>query len=72
MVHLKEILSMNSQRYDSTLHDRRNTNKKYEEIENVINALCHPNTVRSACDLYLQQIQETTAKNCDKEKKKPK
>lgn len=52
----QEIIARNSQRFDRSLQDTNNAH--YQDIENVINALCHPKTVRSACDLYLQQIRD--------------
>lgn len=55
----REIIARNSKRFDRSLHDKRTIH--FEDIENVINALCHPTTVRSACDLYLQQIRDCNA-----------
>lgn len=52
----KEILLQKSLRYDSTLDERKISGMKFNEVENVINAVCHPNTVDNACQLYLQQI----------------
>lgn len=56
----QETISHKSQRYDSSMHDK--SAAYYQDIQNVINALCHPQTVRSACDLYLQQIRDANEK----------
>lgn len=56
----REIIAANCQRFDSSRHDK--SIAQYQDIENVINALCHPKTVRSACDLYLQQIRDHNVK----------
>lgn len=56
----QQIILHNSLRFDSSLHDKDNT--YHQDVENVINALCHPKTVRSACDLYLQQIRDCNDK----------
>lgn len=53
----RQILLQKSIRYDSTLDERKVSGMRFKEVENVINAVCHPKTVESACDLYLQQIQ---------------
>lgn len=53
----KELLEINSQRYDCSLDGRKIDGQQFHEIENIINALCHPRTVKSACKLYLEQIQ---------------
>lgn len=52
----QQILQHKSQRYDSTLNKRKASMIRFKEVENVINAVCHPKTVDSACELYLQQI----------------
>lgn len=56
----QQIILHNSQRFDCSAHDRSTI--RYQDVENVINALCHPRTVRSACDLYLQQIRDSDEK----------
>lgn len=57
-----EILRSNGRRFNEALRKRSNVDGCHLEIENVINALCHPKTVRSACDLYLNEIQECNRK----------
>lgn len=52
-----EILSTNSLRYDGEFEKRKTDGQQFHEIESIINALCHPKTVKSACELYLEQIQ---------------
>lgn len=56
----QQIILHNSQRFDRLAHDKYIC--RYQDVEYVINALCHPKTVRSACDLYLQQIRESNQK----------
>lgn len=51
----KEILIKNSKRYRE-LPERQPTQQCFHDIENVINAVCHPKTIENACLLYLQQI----------------
>lgn len=52
----RQILLQNSVRHDHCLDDRKLNGMQFQEVENVINAVCHPKTVDSACQLYLQQI----------------
>lgn len=52
----KQILIQNSIRYEHAMNDQKSISQKFQEIEHVINAVCHPKTVDSACQLYLQQI----------------
>lgn len=60
----RQILLKNSQRHDNLFVDRKKNGLTFQEIENVINAVCHPKTVDSACKLYLEQIQnENTRTN---------
>lgn len=56
----QQIISHNSHRFDDSVHDK--CNAYHRDIEKIINALCHPKTIRSACDLYLQQIRECNDK----------
>lgn len=56
----QQIILYNSKRFDSLVHEKNIS--RYQDVENVINALCHPKTVRSACDLYLQQIRDSSQK----------
>lgn len=65
----RQILIQNSNRYDATLDDRKLFGVKFQEVENVINALCHPKTVDSACQLYLQQIRNEINKTNSSTKK---
>lgn len=58
----RQILLQNSNRYDSSLNERKMSGIRFKEIEHVINAVCHPKTVNSACQLYLQQIQNEISK----------
>lgn len=58
----RQILIQNSNRYDNAMNDRKSISQKFQEIENVINAVCHPKTVDSACQLYLQQIRNEISK----------
>lgn len=59
----RQILIQNSGRHDRSLNERKISGTQFREIENVINAVCHPKTVDSACQLYLQQIQNEINKN---------
>lgn len=59
----RQILIQNSGRHDRSLNERKSNGIQFREIENVINAVCHPKTVNSACQLYLQQIQSENNKN---------
>lgn len=52
----KQILQQKSLRYDSSLDERKTKMHRFREVENVINAVCHPKTVENACELYLNQI----------------
>lgn len=56
----QQIIFHNSKRFDSLAHEKNIS--RYQDVVNVINALCHPKTVRSACDLYLQQIRDSGQK----------
>lgn len=58
----RQILLQNSHRQDNTFNDRKKSAIQFQEVENVINAVCHPKTVDSACKLYLEQIQNETSK----------
>lgn len=60
MDRFQQIILHNSLRFDSSLHDKDNAH--HQNVGNVINALCHPKTVRNACDLYLQQIRDCNDK----------
>lgn len=51
-----ELMLNNSLRHDNGKNKRNNVNSHLEEIENVINAICHPATVFSACQMYIQQV----------------
>lgn len=59
----RQILLRNSVRYEHTLDGRKANGMRFQEVENVINAVCHPKTVDSACQLYLQQIRNEINKN---------
>lgn len=59
----RQILLQNSVRHDHSLDERKTNARRFKEIENVINAVCHPKTVDSACLLYLQQIRNEISKN---------
>lgn len=61
----KEIMAIKSTRYDSTMDVRKISGMQFKEVENVINAVCHPKTVDSACQLYLQQIRNEISKQND-------
>lgn len=58
----RQILLQNSYRHDNLFNERKKSAMKFQEIENVINAVCHPKTVDSACKLYLEQIQNEMSK----------
>lgn len=59
----RQILLQNSARNDHSLDERKINGMRFQEVENVINAVCHPNTVDNACQLYLQQIRNEINKN---------
>lgn len=59
----RQIMLQNSARHDHSLDERKINGMRFQEVENVINAVCHPNTVDSACQLYLQQIRNEINKN---------
>lgn len=52
----RQILLQNSIRFDHSFDSRKHNGIKFKEVENVINAVCHPKTVRHACELYVQQV----------------
>lgn len=51
-----EILLTNSLRYDIAMEDRKSIDPHFIDVENVINAICHPATVGNACQIYIQQV----------------
>lgn len=55
-----EMIVRNAKRFDKSLPNEKDA--YYHDVENVINALCHPRTVRGACELYLQQIRDCNSK----------
>lgn len=57
----QQILAKNRQRHSRDCDERRSLQAKFHDIENVINAVCHPDTVKSACLLYIQQIKSEMA-----------
>lgn len=59
----RQILIQNSIRHDHSFDERKINAVQFQEIENVINAVCHPKTVDSACQLYLQQIRNEINRN---------
>lgn len=52
----QQILAKNRQRYSKECDERHSLHDRFHDIENVINAVCHPDTVKNACLLYIQQI----------------
>lgn len=54
----RQILLQNSSRHEMSFNERKLSGQQFQEVENVINAVCHPKTVESACQLYLQQIRD--------------
>lgn len=59
----RQILLQNSIRHDHTFDERKTKGMRFQEVENIINAVCHPKTVDSACQLYLQQVRNEINKN---------
>lgn len=57
----QEMLIINRQRYSKEFDKRQSSHQQFHDIENVINAVCHPDTIKSACLLYLEQIKNETA-----------
>lgn len=53
-----EILLKNSLRYDIAMDDRKSIDPHFLNVENVINAICHPATVANACQIYIQQVRK--------------
>lgn len=51
-----EILMKNSLRYDIAMENRKSIDPHFLDVENVINAICHPLTVSSATQIYIQQV----------------
>lgn len=60
--HFIQMMVKNGNRFNASLKHQSNSNESFQDIENVINALCHPNTVRCACELYLKEIEEYNRK----------
>lgn len=51
-----DILLKNSMRHDTGMDNRKTTDPHFLEIENVINAVCHPTSVANACEVYIEQV----------------
>lgn len=51
-----EILMKNSLRYDIAMEDRKSIDPHFIDVENVINAICHPQSVANACQIFIQQV----------------
>lgn len=55
-----DIILNNSLHHDNKMDDRKNVDSHFQDVENVINAVCHPATVTSACEMYIQQVKNET------------
>lgn len=55
-----DVLLKNSLRYDIAMEDRKSIDPHFLDVENVITAICHPATVCTAVQIYLQQVRNET------------
>lgn len=50
-----KLMHSNGERYDIDFVDRTETDD-CKDVENLINAICHPDVIRAACDIYLKAL----------------
>lgn len=58
----QQILGKNRRRHSKDFDVRQFLHHKFHDIENVINAVCHPDTIKSASLLYIQQVKSDSGK----------